>query len=85
MNIFNQLFARFLTSRRTGHLFRRHAIFESLPKEGRAGAVPEQLSQQLARQAKDELATVLAQLGSRKEGLSPAEADAIREIGRAHV
>ncbi|WP_029524068.1 magnesium-translocating P-type ATPase [Polaromonas glacialis] len=78
MNIFSQLFGRFLASRRTSHLFRSRAIFESLPKQGRAGAVPDPLSRQLERQARDDLGSVLAQLGSRKEGLSDAEADAIR-------
>ena len=53
-------------------------IFESLSKEGRAGAVPDQLSRQLEQEARDDLGSVLVQLGSRKEGLSDAEADAIR-------
>ena len=78
MNIFSQLFGRFLASRRTSHLFRRRVIFESLSKEGRAGAVPDQLSRQLEQEARDDLGSVLVQLGSRKEGLSDAEADAIR-------
>ena len=78
MNIFSQLFGRFLASRRTSHLFRRRIILESLPKDGRAGAVPEQLSRQLALQAQGGLADVLAQLKTRKEGLTGAEADAIR-------
>ena len=66
MNIFSQLFGRFLASRRTSHLFRRRVILESLPQEGRAGAVPERLSRQLVRQAQDGLASVLAQLKARK-------------------
>ena len=78
MNLFSQLFGRFLASRHTSHLFRRRVIFESLPKEHRAGAVPAPLSRQLEQQAHDDLASVLTQLGSRKEGLSDAEADAIR-------
>ena len=78
MNHFSQLFGRFLASRRTSHLFRRRVILESLPKDGRAGAVPEQLSRQLALQAQGGLEDVLAQLKTRKDGLSGAEADAIR-------
>ena len=74
MNIFNQLFGRFLISRRTSHLFRRRVILESLPKEGRAGAIPDQLTRQLVRQAQDGLPSVLAQLNSSKEGLTDAQA-----------
>ena len=66
MNIFSQLFGRFLASRRTIHLFRRRVIFESLSKEGRAEAVPDQLSRQLEQEARDDLGSVLVQLGSRK-------------------
>ena len=74
MNIFKQFFARFLSSRRTGHLFRRRTILESLPKEGRSGAPPEPLHPQLLKAAQSELAAVLAQLNTRKEGLSDNEA-----------
>ena len=86
MNIFNQLFGRFLASRHTRHLFRRRIILESLSKEGRAAAVPDQLSRQLVQRAKEDLPGLLAQLGTRKEGLSDAEADAIRaQVGPNEV
>ena len=78
MIFFTQLFGRFLASRHTRHLFRRRVILESLPKEGRAAAVPDQLNQQLVQRAKQGLPDVLVQLNTRKEGLSDAEADAIR-------
>ena len=78
MNIFNQLVGRFLVSRRTSHLFRRRVILESLPRDGSAGAVPDQLSRQLVQQAQADLPAIMAQLNTRKEGLSHAEADAIR-------
>ncbi|MBC7444497.1 MAG: magnesium-translocating P-type ATPase [Polaromonas sp.] len=78
MNIFSQLFGRFLVSRHTSHLFRRRVILESLPREGRAEAVPDQLSRQLSQQAQAGLPDLLAQLNSRKDGLSDTEADAIR-------
>ncbi|CDS50035.1 hypothetical protein [Polaromonas sp. CG9_12] len=39
MNIFKQLFGRFLASRHTRHLFRRRVILESLPKESTAPAL----------------------------------------------
>ena len=76
MNIFSQFFGRFLTSRHTSHLFRRRVILESLSSEGRF--VPDQMSRQLLQEAKDDLASVLAQLNTSKDGLSDAEADAIR-------
>ena len=76
MNIFSQFFGRFLTSRHTSHLFRRRVILESLSAEGRF--VPDQMSRQLLQEAKDDLAGVLAQLNTSKDGLSDAEADAIR-------
>ena len=76
MNIFSQFFGRFLTSRHTSHLFRRRVILESLSAEGRF--VPDQMSRQLLQEAKDDLASVLAQLNTSKDGLSDAEADAIR-------
>ena len=76
MNIFSQFFGRFLTSRHTSHLFRRRVILESLSVEGRF--VPDQMSRQLLQEAKDDLASVLAQLNTSKDGLSDAEADAIR-------
>lgn len=65
MDIFSQLFGGFLVSRRTSHLFRRRVIFESLSKEGRAGTVPDPLSRQLEQQARNDLGSVLVQLGTR--------------------
>ncbi len=79
MNIFNQLFARFLVSRRTRHLFRRRVILESLSKDGQTRAIPAQLTEQLVNQAQQDLPSLLSQLQTRAEGLSDAEADVIRE------
>lgn len=78
MNIFNQLFARFLVSRRTSHLFRRRVILESLSKDGQTRAIPAQLTEQLVAQARQDLPSLLIQLHTRAEGLSDAEADSIR-------
>ena len=78
MNIFSQLFGRFLAARHTSHLFRRRVILESLPKGARSGQVSDQLTQQLIAQARSNLPDVLEQLGTSKQGLSDAEADAIR-------
>ncbi len=79
MNFFNQLFGVFLKSRHTSHLFQRREIFESLSTAGSTGAFPDQLSLKLVRDANDDLAGLLARLDSSKDGLTDAEADAIRE------
>ena len=78
MNIFSQLFGRFLVSRHTSHLFRRRVILESLTRHGGAGAVPDQLSRQLLQQAQVSLPDLLTQLQTSQDGLSDAQADAIR-------
>jgi Mg2+-importing ATPase len=78
MTLFSQLFGRFLKSRRTRHLFHRRVILESLSREGRAGAVPDPLARQLVQQARQDLPTLLAQFNTRPEGLTDAEAAAIR-------
>ncbi|MFZ3142295.1 magnesium-translocating P-type ATPase [Polaromonas sp.] len=77
-SLFTQLFARFLKSRRTRHLFRRRVILESLPRKSRAEALPDLLNRQLVQQATQDLPSLLARLGSRQQGLSPREAAAIR-------
>ena len=79
MNIFSQLFGRFLVSRHTSHLFRRRVILESLSHEGGTGAVPDQLSRQLLQQAYADLPDLLAHLQTSRDGLSNAQADTIRE------
>jgi len=78
MNSFRQLFGRFLASRHTRHLFGRRVILESLSQENRVAAMPAALSRRLEQQARNPLDSVLAQLGSRQEGLSNAQAAAIR-------
>ena len=78
MHFLRHLFGVFLKSRRTRHLFRSRFLFESLPTEKAARVLPETLARSLPRDACDDLDTVLARLKSRKNGLSHAEATAIR-------
>jgi Mg2+-importing ATPase len=78
MHFFRHLFAVFLASRRTAHHFRSKFLFESLPKGKTSRALPDELSRQLRRGATDTLDAVFARLGSCAEGLSTAQADAIR-------
>ena len=80
MHFFRHLFGVFLKSRRTGHLFRSRILFESLPTEETARAIPDPLARQLTRDAKDDLDAVFARLNSGKDGLSNTEADAIRKV-----
>jgi Mg2+-importing ATPase len=80
MHFFRHLFDVFLKSRRTGHLFRSRILFESLPTEEAARAIPDTLASQLTRDAQDDLNAVFARLHSNKDGLSTVEADAIRKM-----
>jgi Mg2+-importing ATPase len=80
MHFFRHLFDVFLKSRRTGHLFRSRILFESLPTEEAARAIPDTLASQLTRDAQDDLNAVFARLHSNKDGLSSVEADAIRKM-----
>ena len=77
MNIFRHLFGVFLHSRRNSHLFRRLAIFESLPAAGFSREVPDLLAGRLLQGAREAPSALLARLGAREVGLSTGEADAV--------
>ena len=79
MNIFSQYFGRFLASRRSSSLFRRRTILESLSRTKREDRLADRLSHRLVDQARRDLPGLLTQLGSSAQGLSDAEADALRE------
>ena len=79
MHFLRHLFGLFLQSRRTGHLFRSRFLFESLPSETTARAVPDALARQLTRDATDALSSVLTRLNTSDKGLDNAAADAIRK------
>lgn len=79
MNIFSQYFGRFLASRRSSSLFRRRTILESLSRNRREDRLADRLSHRLVDQARRDLPGLLTQLGSSAQGLSDAEADALRE------
>jgi Mg2+-importing ATPase len=78
MNIFRHLFGVFLHSRRNGHLFRRLAIFESLPAAGFSREVPDLLAGRLLQDAREAPSALLARLGALEDGLSSGQADAVR-------
>lgn len=79
MDIFRQYFGRHLASRRSGSLFRRGKILESLSRGRRSDRLSDALNRRLVAQARGELPQLLAQLGTSTQGLSEAEADALRE------
>ncbi len=78
MNIFSQYFGRFLASRRSGSLFRRETILESLSRGRRADRLSEALNRRLVDQACSDLPQLLTQMGASMQGLSEAEAAALR-------
>lgn len=79
MNIFSQYFGRFLASRRSSSLFRRRTILESLSRTRREDRLADRLSHRLVDQARSDLPGLLTQLGTSAQGLSDAEADALRQ------
>ena len=79
MNVFSQYFGRFLAARRTGGLFRRRTILESLSRDRRAARLSGELNHRLVGQARSDLAELLVQLGTSPQGLSDAQVDALRE------
>ncbi|HQX51939.1 MAG TPA: magnesium-translocating P-type ATPase [Planctomycetaceae bacterium] len=80
MNIFSHYFGRFLELRRSGRLFRRDTILESLSRGRRADRVSDSLNRSLVDQARSELDVLLTQLGTSVQGLSDAEAEELREV-----
>jgi len=79
MNTFSQYFGRFLETRLSRNLFRRRAILESLSRGRRADRLSGTLNRRMVAQARADLPELLAQLGTSVQGLSDAEADALRE------
>ena len=72
-------FARFLRSRHIGRYFRRPALLSTLTRAGVNREVPATLSQTLVAAASAEPEALLRQLDSHADGLSEAQASAIRE------
>ncbi len=72
-------FARFVRSRRVGRHFGRWHTLESLWRAEVARDVPAELAQTLRQASRAEVSALLAQLGTRADGLTAAQADAVRE------
>ena len=78
MNVFRTLFGAFLRTRRATRHFRRIALLESLAGSNVSRTVSADLARQLLAASKDDVAKVIAGLGSDPDGLTLAEVDAIR-------
>lgn len=71
-------FARSLYTRRLAHHFRRMVLLETLTRTGVSQEMPATLVQTLATAAKASSETLFQQLGSHSDGLTEAQAEAIR-------
>ena len=78
LKLLKEFFAGFIHARHLGRHFRRFALLETLTRSGVAHEVPPGLSGTLVAAATAEPAALLQQLGSQADGLSEAQADAIR-------
>ncbi|HZJ96003.1 MAG TPA: magnesium-translocating P-type ATPase [Thiopseudomonas sp.] len=79
MNIFKHYFERYLTARKSRHLFRRRSMLESMPRTKRHQRPADTLNQRLLSEARADLPQLLAQLGSSPQGLTEAEVELLRE------
>lgn len=87
MNFFTTWFGAFLRSRRSSGLFGRQALLDTVAAAaGKAQPVPENLSQDLFRGAKDDIPVLLVRLNSHEDGLSSHEAEQrLRQFGPNEV
>ncbi|KAF1024026.1 MAG: Magnesium-transporting ATPase, P-type 1 [Paracidovorax wautersii] len=79
LTVLKELFAGFVRARHLGRHFRRRALLDSLPRTDAARTLPPDLSAVLQAAARDDVPAALQRLDSHAEGLSPAQADAVRE------
>lgn len=79
MNYLIQYFGRFMEARRSGGLFRRRTMLESVPRGRRADHVSDALSRRLVADAHRDLDELMTQLGTSAAGLSDVEADELRQ------
>ncbi|WP_133752021.1 magnesium-translocating P-type ATPase [Pseudomonas sp. LP_7_YM] len=77
--LLKEFFAGFLRTRHFGRHFRRLAMLDSLTDATVSREVPPTLAQTLTRGAASEVPELLARLGSHHDGLSEAEALALRQ------
>jgi len=86
LHALKSFFARFLISRGFYRHFQRLALFESLAGTNVSREMPASLGQALSAAAHSDATALLQSLGSRPEGLSQDEAEAVRaEVGPNEV
>ena len=76
--LLRELYAAFVRTRALGHLFRRLVVFESLRGAPISRELPLQLSRQLVAAAHEEADALLPRLESHADGLTDAQAAAVR-------
>ncbi|AZD28705.1 magnesium-translocating P-type ATPase [Pseudomonas chlororaphis] len=79
LTLLKEFFAGFLRTRHFARHFRRLALLESFSDASVSRDVPPSLAHTLVAAANDEAASLLQRLGSHIDGLSEAEAQALRE------
>ncbi|MEW5890068.1 MAG: magnesium-translocating P-type ATPase [Pseudomonadota bacterium] len=77
--LLKEFFAGFLRTRHIGRHFRRLALLDILTQTGVSRELPGELSKQLVAAATSDPAALLAKLDSHEDGLSEAQAEAIRD------
>src|SRR5690606_38621922 len=78
MNTWRQYFESFLAKRRSSNLFGRRIILDSVSIEKRAERVSDYLNCRLVDQARQELPSLLDQLGTSTQGLDDEQVDSLR-------
>ncbi|MDR1996279.1 magnesium-translocating P-type ATPase [Azonexus sp.] len=79
LSTLKSFFAGFLRTRHIGRHFRRLALLDTLTRSGVSREIPDSLAQTLVVAAKSRSEELLVSLNSHGEGLSEAQAEAIRE------
>ncbi|KAA5840266.1 magnesium-translocating P-type ATPase, partial [Pseudomonas chlororaphis] len=79
LTLLKEFFAGFLRTRHFARHFRRLALLESFSDASVSRDVPPSLAHTLVAAANDEAADLLQRFGSHTDGLSEAEAQALRE------
>ena len=85
-NIFKHWFSGFLRGRRSTLLFGRNALLDTVGAHGQAEAIPDRLSRDLLKAARDDMPAALLRLESHEDGLSAPEArERLLQVGPNEV
>ena len=85
-NIFKHWFSGFLRGRRSTLLFGRNVLLDTVGAHGQAEAIPDRLSRDLLKAARDDIPAALLRLESHEDGLSAPEAsERLLQVGPNEV